>query len=76
LEEIAVIKNNLREAQIRATQRIELGLESGGALNVMSCKADRQGDAVQTFHGESMKLKNEMCFERFRWYVVGARVAV
>jgi vesicle-associated membrane protein 7 len=75
-DKIALIKDNLREAQIETTKNLELALERGEAIDVMSSKAESLRDSAQTFHREATHLKRQMCIEKWKWHFIGVAVAV
>jgi vesicle-associated membrane protein 7 len=75
-DKIAVIKDNLREAQIQTSENLALALERGEAIDTMSTKAETMLDSAVTFKREATHLKNQMRCEKYRWYFVGAGVIV
>jgi hypothetical protein len=75
-DKIAVIRDNIADSQVQTTKNLSLALERGEAIDEMSDKAVDLRDSAQTFHRESTKLKNQMCWQKWSWWLLGGGIAV
>jgi len=73
---IRTIKDNQRDTQLQETENLQLALARGAQLDVMSQKADEIRESAQTFRHEATNLKNAMLWQKWRWRIFAALVAV
>jgi hypothetical protein len=75
-DKIARIRDSAQEAQREMSQNIQRALERGEAIDDMSSKADTLRDSAQTFHRKATDLKNQMCWEKWRWRLLAGGVVL
>jgi vesicle-associated membrane protein 7 len=75
-DKISTIRDNLAESQLQTTKNLAKALERGEAIDVMSEKAITMRDSAQTFHREATKLKNQMCWQRYMWQLLGVAIGI
>lgn len=73
---IADIKANLTNAQEKMTQNLTMAFARGEQLNIMEQKAENIKDSAQTFHREATNVRRKMCFQKWRWYILGAAIVI
>jgi hypothetical protein len=71
---IALIKDQAQQAQEAMSRNITLALERGEAIDEMSEKAENLKDSAQTYHREATKLKEQLCWAKWRWRILAAIV--
>jgi vesicle-associated membrane protein 7 len=70
-QKVALIKENLQKAQDETAQNLTKALARGEQLEIMSQKADKIRDSAQAFHRSAGNLKRAMCWQKWRWYIIG-----
>jgi hypothetical protein len=73
---IAQINANLANAQQVMSENLSKALERGEKLEVMESKAQDIRASSQQFSREATSLKNAMCIQRYKWWVIGGVVVV
>jgi vesicle-associated membrane protein 7 len=73
---IAQINANLANAQQVMSENLTRALERSEKLEVMEAKAQDIRASSQAFQREATGIKNAMCFQRYKWYVIGAIVVI
>lgn len=73
---IATIKGNIAEAQEKMTENLAEALIRGEKLTIMEQKADTIRTNADTFKRSANQVKNKMCFQRYRWYFLGALIVI
>jgi vesicle-associated membrane protein 7 len=70
-QKIAQVKENIQKTQDATTQNLTLALARGEQLEIMSQKADKIKDSATAFHREAKNVSRMMCWQKWRWYVIG-----
>lgn len=73
---IASIKGNIAEAQEKMTENLAEALVRGEKLTIMEEKANSIKNNADTFKRTAADVKRKMCFQKYRWYALGALVVV
>lgn len=73
---IAIIKENIMQAQEAMTKNLEEALKRGDSLEAMENKANELNNHAQQFERSTKDLKRKMCFQKYRWYFLGALIVV
>lgn len=76
ISKIAVIKDNIAKAQETMTENLSEALLRGEKLTIMEEKADRIKTNAAQFKYESARVRRKMCFQRYRWYILGVIVVI
>ena len=71
---LAQAKQNLEETQNKMTQNLTMAFARGEQLNIMEQKAENIKTSAQTFHREATNVRRKMCFQKWRWYILGAAI--
>ena len=75
-QKISTIKPNLAEAQETMAKNLEEALRRGEKLEDMEAKAQGLKEHASEFERNSSTLKNKMCWQKWRYYIIGAIVAI
>jgi vesicle-associated membrane protein 7 len=73
-QKVALIKDNLQKAQDETAQNLTKALARGEQLEIMSQKAEKIRDSAQAFHRSAGNLKRAMCWQKWRWYIIGGSI--
>lgn len=73
---IATIKGNIAATQEKMTENLTQALIRGEKLEVMEEKANNIKEHAEVFHRAANTVKRKMCWERYRWYVIGGVIAL
>ena len=75
-QKIATIKGNIAATQEKMTENLTQALIRGEKLEVMEEKANNIKEHAEVFHRAANTVKRKMCWERYRWYVLGVLIAL
>ena len=75
-QKLANIKSNISVAQDKMTENLTLALARGEQLEIMDQKADKILQHSQAFNREAANVNRKMCWQRYRWYVVGIVISI
>lgn len=70
------INQNLAQTREIMTENLAKALARSEQLEVMEAKAQNISEAANTFQRNSSALKKQMCWQRYRWYLIAVIVAV
>lgn len=73
---LAQAKGYLQDTQDKMTQNLTMAFMRGEQLNIMEQKAENIKDSAQTFHREATNVRRKMCFQKWRWYFLGAAIVL
>ncbi|EAY22776.1 Synaptobrevin family protein [Trichomonas vaginalis G3] len=68
---IAAIKSNIAATQEKMAENLTQALIRGEKLDVMEEKSNSIKEHAEVFHRAANKVKNRMCFEHYKWYIIG-----
>lgn len=75
-QKIAQVKQNLADTQEKMSQNIAQAFQRGDQLEIMQQKSENIRDSAQVFHRDATRLARQMCFQKYRWYIIGGAAAV
>lgn len=75
-QKIAQVKQNLADTQEKMNQNIAQAFQRGDQLEIMQQKSENIRDSAQVFHRDATRLARQMCFQKYRWYIIGGAAAV
>lgn len=75
-QKIANIKGNIAQAQEKMTENLTQALIRGEKLEVMEEKANNIKENAQVFHRKATAVKRKMCWEKYRWWILGIVVGI
>jgi ribosomal protein L17 len=75
-QKIAQAKESLQKAQDANAQNLTKALIRGEQLDTMAEKADKIKDSATAFHREAKDVRMKMRWQKIRWYVLGAVIAL
>jgi len=75
-QKIGAAKANLEATQDQMTQNLTMALARGEQLSVMASKAENIRDSASTFRREATNVRRRMCFQKWRWYILGIGILV
>ena len=75
-QKIATIKGNLAKAQETMTENLTQALIRGEKLEVMEEKANSIKNHAEVFHRAATNVKRKMCWEKYRWYILGTIIVL
>jgi hypothetical protein len=73
---IQVIRDNQRVSQEQTSKNLQLALERGEAIDTMAEKGELLKTSAAEFHRSATKLKEQMCWEKWRCRVIGGIIGV
>ena len=76
VQTIEKTKATLKETQEIMADNLTQALIRGESLETMENKANKLNDDAHQFHHAATSLKHKMCFERYRWYIIGAAIII
>lgn len=75
-DKIRTIKSNIAATQETMTEAMQNALLRGDKIETMNEKADMMAANAKEYERSATRVKRKMCWERYRWYLIGAIIAV
>lgn len=73
---IQQINKNIIAAQEIMTQNLSSAIARGEQLTVMEKKAEEIKSSSQQFQRDASKIRKEMCWRRYLWYIIGISIVL
>lgn len=75
-QKIAEINRNIQATQEIMTQNLADALVRGERLEIMQEKSQNLQEHASAFQRSAKKVEQKMCWERYRWYIIGGVIIV